>query len=117
MPKSPLLVPDEVELIEFFGSEPQLAEPQNGFWLYETRDASGVTLRFSFDVLQCSVQTSIELGDVSVETVSHECATCIRKDGASNELVVEFEDAGSRTELRVSIEDRIRCTWATLATR
>ena len=113
--REPFDVPDAIELLEFFGSEPVEASPCDGYWLYETSDSVGVTLRFSFDVLERSVQTCLEVEGAILETVSHEAARSISIDATTNELVARCEDACSRTTLRITLGDRIRCCWATLA--
>ena len=107
--------PEEVDLQRFFGGEPKQAEPQDGYWMYEASDSARVTLRFSFNLHERSVQTSLDVAGANAATISHECARAIRIDAATDELVAEFDDGDSRTELRICLRERIRVIWATLA--
>ncbi len=68
------VVPDEMELVEFFGTEPVERQVEDGYWCYEISDNRGVTLRFSFDLFEQSVQTAISVDGAPLATVSHEGA-------------------------------------------
>lgn len=62
----------ELELLDFFWSEPKEAAPQDGYWCYRVQDDQRVGLRFSFNVLERSVQTTLFVNDREVEVVSQE---------------------------------------------
>jgi hypothetical protein len=104
--------PDKTELLEFFGAEPVESDPADGFWVYELTDAGGVTLRFSFDVLERSVQTEIRLGDRVIAKVSYEGAVSMRCDGRV--LRCEFRSSGTKATLAVDAADALKIEWATL---
>jgi hypothetical protein len=55
------VVPDEMELVAFFGTDPVERVVEDGYWCYEVSDNRGVTLRFSFDLFEQSVQTAISI--------------------------------------------------------
>ena len=50
-------VPSEVELIEWFGCSP--VTEREGRYRYQVSDNSNVSLVFSFDVIECSIQTVV----------------------------------------------------------
>ena len=78
------------------------------------RDDAGVTLVFSFDGLERSVQTRLVVDGETIDVVSHENAEQLRIDAYTRELVATFVQSGMRTELRVTLLPRIRCTWSAL---
>ena len=107
-----LSLPDDIALLEFFGEGPSAAEPADGFWAYTISDPRGVMLEFSFNVLEGSVQTRLEVGGLPLSVVSHECAESIGVE--AGDLVARFRPADTKTELRISLRDHIECTWSTL---
>lgn len=109
------MAPEEFELIEFFGTEPIERNVEDGYWRYDVTDRRGVMLRFSFDVHERSIQTSLLVADSVISEVSHEGAERIRIE--SNKLDCEFLFKGGRTKLEVHVSDRISVKWATLRTQ
>ena len=108
-------VPDEVELMGFFGADAVERNVEDGYWCYELTDGRGVTLRFSFNVFEQSVQTAISVASTVVSIVSHEGAQHIRLE--SNNLECEFLLEGGKTKLIVQAGDRLSVNWATLRTQ
>lgn len=114
-----MTMPDEVELLEFFGSEPVEQAPEDGFWCWEVEDARGLLLRFSVNLLERSVQTVLLYDGEEVATVSHESCTELRVTDVDGhrQLVACFESPGARTKLVLTVGDKTSCEWSTLETR
>ena len=112
----PLEVPEPVELLDFFGSGPTEAVPEDGYWCYEARDPNGVSLRLSFHRFERSLQTIISIGDRIVEQVSQEGAVRLRlmEDDAGRSLVGECELGDARSKVTIRIKPQILVTWAAL---
>jgi hypothetical protein len=105
---------DEVELLEFFGVEPVARTAEDGYWCYEISDARGVTLRFSFDLFERSVQTALSLGGSHIATVSHEGAD--RMLVREGKLRCEFSTAGEKTTLTIETGRSLSVSWSSLRT-
>jgi hypothetical protein len=108
-------VPDECELIEFFGSEPIERAVEDGYWCYEGAGTGGTTLRFSMNLFERSVQTEIRAGASILATVSHELAVRLVVDG--KQLRCEFVGSASRTTLTVDSAQGFKVGWSTLRTK
>jgi hypothetical protein len=105
---------DEVELLEFFGVEPVARTVEDGYWCYEVADERGVTLRFSFNLHERSIQTALSLGGSPIATVSHEGADQMAvREG---KLRCEFSTKGEKTTLTVETGGSLSVTWSTLRT-
>jgi len=107
-------VPDEVELLEFFGAEAVERVVVDGYWCYETSDDRGVTLRLSFHLYEQSVQTRLSLGGTLIATVSHEGADRMLLD--DGKLRCDFSTAGEKTMLTVEVAPRLSVVWSSLRT-
>lgn len=107
-------VPDEVELLEFFGAKPIERSVEDGYWCYETIDSRGVRLRFSLNLFERSVQTELSVAGKPVAIVSHEGATRLRREGAA--LSCEFLGANWKASLTVVIGAVLHVEWSTLRT-
>jgi hypothetical protein len=106
------IVPDEVELLEFFGCEP--VEKRPGFAMYKVSDDRGVELRFSYDLYQRSVETVVSVASELAAKVTHEMAgRMIIRDGR---LLCELIADGAATTLVVDVSPRVRVVWTTLGT-
>jgi hypothetical protein len=106
---------DEVELLEFFGTDPVERSAEDGYWCYAVTDERGVMLRFSFNIFERSVQTVVSLGGTNIATVSHEAADrMIVRDG---KLRCEFSSEDSKTTLSVETGRSLSVVWSTLSTR
>jgi hypothetical protein len=104
--------PDELELIEFFGVEPVERAAEDGYWCFEVRDERGIKLKFSFSRFERSAQTELSVGDVAIDTVSHELAEQLQVDGA--ELRATFTTADAKTLMVVRVKPEIKIRWSTL---
>ena len=107
--------PDELALLEYFASEPTDRVPNDGYWLYEVTDKRGITLRFSFNTHEHSVQTVLLLSGEIIETVCHEGAEALTIDGKNLNCIFKFED--SKALLVIKLEPYITISWSTLRTR
>lgn len=112
MPDQAFSVPNERELVEFFGAEPLDRSVDDGYWCYEVVDGRGVRLRFSFNIFEQSVQTALQVADSSVAVVAHEGArTMTIEDGS---LTCRFSYEGGTTTLVVQVAGAISMDWASL---
>jgi hypothetical protein len=105
-------VPDEIDLLEFFGAEPVERSVDDGYWCYEVTDARDVRLRFSFNVFERSVQTTLAVAGSSLVTVSHEGACTMRLSESS--LTCRFSYVGADATLVLRIAPDINVNWASL---
>ena len=106
------LVPDELELLEFFGAEPVARSVDDGYWCYEMVDDRDVRLRFSFNIFDQSVQTTLQVANLPLLTVVHEGAQVIMIEDQL--LTCSFSYAGSTSSLALRIAGGIRLEWASL---
>ena len=73
----------------------------------------GVTLRFSFNIYERSVQTMLSLSGGSLSTVSHEAAErMVLRDG---KLRCDFSAADLK--MTIAIDPHISIVWSSLRTR
>lgn len=107
-------VPDELELEAFFGCEPVERAVDDGYWSYEVRCAGKITLRFSFQLPDRSVQTELRQGSTVLAVVCHEMATNLRVE--NGELRCQFESRDSRGSLVISAAEGYSVSWSTLRT-
>ncbi len=106
---------DELELLEFFGADPVERSVENGYWCYVVTDERDVTLRFSFNIRERSVQTVVSLAGANIASVSHEAADrMVVRDG---KLRCEFSSEASKTALSVETGRSLSVVWSTLRTR
>src|SRR5512140_2859341 len=108
-------IPDEVDLIEFFGAEPIQRVTEGGFWCYEVRDRRGIRVRFSFNLFERSVQTELSVGEVAIDTVSHELASRIQLH--EGELHATFDSSNAKTMMVLGLIPSISLKWSTLRIR
>jgi len=108
-------VPDEHELIEFFGTEATERAVDDGYWCYEVAGAQGTSLRFSLNLYERSVQTELRIGAVPIATVSHEMATRLRVEGG--QIRCEFVCSECRTTLTINAAHGYMPVWSTLRTK
>jgi hypothetical protein len=111
---SQFVVPDEIELLEFFGGDAVEGSPKDGYWCYEMRDRRGISLRLSFSLYERSVQTMLLVGGGAAMTVSHEGAD--QMSVRFGKLVCEFSGADSKTSLTIDRSPELAVTWSTIRT-
>ena len=106
--------PDVVEIDEFFGTEPVEQSAEDGYWCYEFTDQWGIQIRFSFNIYERSVQTTLSSQGRQFATVVHEQADdLVVRDGS---LCCVFSSESSKTTLTIRLEGGACVTWSTLQT-
>lgn len=108
-----LKIPDELELLEFFESEPFESEAQDGYFCYKAKDTKGIELYFSFNQLERSIQIRLMLLDQEFLVFSEECAEEIKliKDKAEEYLSCIFSFNGAISEAKIRISPEIKINW------
>ena len=113
--RSAFSVPDEVEMLAFFGADALERSLADGYWCYEVADERGVTLRLSFKLFERSVQTALRIAGAPLATVAHEGAEAMTI--VAETLTCRFACSDATTELRVRVSDLISVEWSSLRTR
>lgn len=104
--------PDEIDLMAFFEAEPVTIEAKDGFHCYQHVDRNKpISIEFSFNIFEKSVQTKLFYNNEIVQTVSAESACKISI--IHEALVVRFEDDAGSLELKLKPE--ISVTWGFLS--
>ena len=114
-----MIAPDPLDLLGFFGVEPAIASPEEGFYAFEVDLGHDETLRLSFDRSEGSVQIVMKQGGEPISIVSQEGATqmsIIRKDGQES-LVVEFSLGLGEGRLVLTLASKPHVYWSTLLIR
>jgi hypothetical protein len=106
---------DENDLLLFFGVEPVERDRDEGFFAYEVADERGVTLRFSVNVFEGSVQTVLSMAGSCVERVSREGAR--RLAIGKGQLRCELATAGEKGLLTIDVGKRISVSWSSVRTQ
>lgn len=111
-------VPDTWHMFEAFGIEPVEASPEDGYWCYEVKDESGLTLRLSFNVFESSLQTAMFLGGREVATVCQEGAAWLRVEalGGRKTLRAECRFQGAVSQVQIAFKPLVSVCWSTLVT-
>ncbi|WP_180145989.1 hypothetical protein [Desulfoluna butyratoxydans] len=109
-------IPDEIELLEFFESEPIESYPNDGFWSYERGDINGALLRLSFNIIEKSIQSSLYLNGDEVMSVSYEGVNKIDiiEEKGVKILKCECGSLISKTTLKVFFEPKLYIEWQSL---
>ncbi len=110
-------IPDELDLFEFFNSEPIVSNPGEGFWCYERDDGKGLALRLSFNILEKSIQTILLVDGNETEIVSHEGATRIYivEESNTKKLKCNFLSTSTNTSLEIMFEPDFRILWQSIS--
>jgi len=116
--KSIVAVPDVWQMFEAFGIEPVDASPEDGYWCYEVKDESGLTLRLSFNVFENSLQTAMSLGGHAIATVCQEGAAWLRVEavGGRKTLRGACEFQGAIAQVQIAFAPTVSVCWSTLVT-
>jgi hypothetical protein len=111
-----LRIPDEAIFESILGVKPIQAIPEDGFWHYQLTDHAGVTLHFSFNCHQASIQTSLSLDGRIIQTVVQEGASIIRPISLQGVvgLQAEFEYSDTKSALEIFVSPFILVKWYTL---
>jgi hypothetical protein len=100
-----VFTPDELSLLEFFESEPITRISEDGYFCYQASDHLGITLFFSFNIFETSVQVRLVFNGEDIALFSSERAKKItlENDKSGHYLTCEFDlkDSLSKLELRL----------------
>jgi len=108
----PFLVPDDVDLLQYFGVPPVEQGTSDGYSCYAVNDTRGVELRFSFDTLERSVQTVLSSQRTRIALISREGAD--RMYLRAGTLCCEFSTLAEKTMLTLQVHPVISVVWAGL---
>lgn len=98
--------PDEIEFLSFFESEPASFERDNVSFLYTAKNHCGLSLDFSFSVVEGWIQYTIKLHDNEISQASIDGVSSF---GIRNDNLGEYIYAEVITGERINkIEIRIR---------
>ena len=111
-----LTVPDEVDLLTFFESEPKESKPEDGYFCYWLADDRGIELYFSFHVIEGSIQARLLRSGCEIAVISEECAEkiTIEKDGAGKYLACIFKLGQAESKAEIHVRPSIKIRWHTL---
>lgn len=98
-------MPDEIELLSFFESEPVSFERENISSLYSVRDDNGIGMDFSFSVVEGWVQYVIKYAKSNIvhNAIDGVGSFVIRKDELGEYIYIEIitSEEINKTEIRV----------------
>lgn len=100
------------ELLEFFWCDPVQID---SVVAYTVTDQRGIELRFSFDIDEGSIQTTLSLDGEMLEVVSHERLAHFRI--FENRLIARCEYADGTVKLEITVRPNISVRWWGLITR
>jgi hypothetical protein len=111
-------VPDELELLDFFGVEPLESAPEDGYWCYEVTDQFKVRARVSFSIFERSLQIVLSCNDREIMTVSQEGAVKLTTFETSSGLTLhcEFVYADAHSAVSIQVRPEIKVNWSILKT-
>ena len=108
--------PEEFEFIGFFEADPVRLSSGGDVVLYEIEDEEGFKLRFSFDIIEGSIQAVVQHKDHEVMRFSQEFAKSIEifEKEESDFMICRFEHEDVSTVSTIQIRPFIKITCATL---
>ena len=105
--------PEDLELLEFFESDPIESVPSDGYWCYEFTDKNGVGIRLSCSALAKSVQTVLLVNGSEIETVVHEGAEEMKIENDALRCSFALDQL---TQLEIKVRPDITVQWSSLRT-
>lgn len=111
-----IVEPEDIELLEFFESEPFESSAEEGYFLYRYTDSNGITLDFSYNEVESSVQVNLLFNDNVISNYSQEGAVelSLRKDASGQYVSCSFDFEGATAEARVQLKPNLSVKWFTL---
>ena len=107
-----LIVPDKLDLAEFFENEPVESEPEEGYYCYKFTDGNGIDLYFSFHEIEGSIQARLMQSDCELAVICEEYGEKITiwkgRSGKYLTCVFKLSQAESKAEIRIRPSIRIR---------
>ena len=104
-----MIYPSELELLEFFGVEPERSDDVT---LFRVADSVGVRLEFSYNDVDDSVQTALYVSVRCICVVSCERMSRFWIDQGT--LHAEFSYSDHTVNVSVLVEKSIQVNWSTL---
>ena len=103
-------LPDELELLAFFESEPTEFSLEDGLWCYSySNTIHNLTLLFSVNIYEKSVQTVLQINKQEIQVVSSENANRILIE----DEIMRVEFTGN-TILEIRLRPYIHVRWSSL---
>lgn len=104
--------PDEIELLSFFESEPVSFERDNVSFLYTAKNQCGLSIDFSFSVVEGWIKYMVSLhgNDILHGSIDGVSSFNIRKDNLGEYIYAEVITAGlvNYIEIRVTPDIKIK---------
>lgn len=104
--------PDEIELLSFFETEPVSFERENVSFLYTAKDQFGLSVDFSFSVIEGWIQYAVKLHDkeISHSAIDGVSSFSIRNDNLGDYIYIEVVSEGliNKVEIRIRPDIKIR---------
>src|SRR4051794_27180251 len=104
-----MIYPADLELLEFFGVEP---ERLDGVTLFRVSDSMGISLEFSYSEAEDSVQTALLVAGRRICVVCQEGMSRLWFDRGT--LRADFTFGDNTTALSLHIRPTIRVNWSCL---
>ncbi|WP_406694217.1 hypothetical protein V5E97_24420 [Singulisphaera sp. Ch08] len=101
--------PSELELREYFGVDPERSDDVT---LFRVADVAGISLVFSYNDTDDSVQTALNVADRCISVVSHEKMSRLWID--QDTLRAEFTYSDNIVTLSLLVNPTIRVDWSGL---
>ena len=106
-------MPEEWELIDFFGPSEYKSKPEDGIHCYELIAADGKSICFLLNLFQRSVQVRIGLNGDEILSIYQEGVSNLsiqaRPDGKF--LVVTFNNTGDDRILKLGLQPTAHVSW------
>lgn len=103
--------PDEIELLSFFESEPASFDRDNISFLYTAKDQCGLSIDFSFSVVEGWIQYSMKLHDKEIlnNAIDGVNSFSIRNDNLGDYIYVEVitDKLINKVEIRIRPDIKI----------
>ena len=112
-----LSIPDELDLLMFFETDPFESIPEDGYFCYKLVDNREVELFFSFHIIQASIQIRLMLSDCELAVFSREYAEkiTIEKDKSGEYLMCIFKLDRAESKAIIFVRPEIKVHWSILA--
>jgi len=106
--------PNEIDFLSIFGVEPLESQPKEGFWCYLLSDDKQRQVRLSFDMLGCSIQTTLIIDGLEISTVSSEGAEYLNIEDNNKTIRGKCQNDSDVIELFIKFEPHLQVTWSNL---
>lgn len=112
----PMRVPDEVDFISFFEAEAVESEPSDLYWCYRVRDGQNIELQFSYNLLEQSIQTTIQVGGRLLLRMVREGVISLQFSTIEGRecLVADFSSPEIMGSMQLSWKEGVQVTWSEL---